>query len=70
MSGLIPLGWTAQNRALGFGRQELKGSVSLAKHHEQDKQQTTLIHHSGQESVLLWVATSPNLTLTYKWQIF
>lgn len=39
VSGLIPLGWTAQNRALGFARQNLKGSVPI--HHQQAKQQTT-----------------------------
>lgn len=64
MSGLIPLGWTAQNRALGFGRQNLKGSVSLTKHHEQGKQQTTLAYHHGQDSFPLEDGTLQNFTLT------
>ena len=59
MSGLIPLGWTAQNRALGFGRQNLKGRVSLTKHHEQGKQQTTLPCHHGQGSSPLREGTPP-----------
>lgn len=59
MSGLILLGWTAQNRALGFGRQNLKGSVSLTKHHQQAKQQTALKRHCCRDSLLLWEITPP-----------
>lgn len=70
MSGLIPLGWTAQNRALGFGRQDLKGSVSLAKHQEQAKQQQPS-HTTVDKRAFYCEMPLPKILLWPKqWQVF